>query len=198
MSERYGSWTVLREYRDDKKLIRFDMKCDCGSLGSNLKAAVVGGRSSMCRSCARKKSNPAASGVEPTAKYVYTDYKHKAAERGLPFDLTFDQFFQISQNSCYYCEREPSNLMKGKRDGQVDFLYSGLDRIVNTEGYREDNVVPSCKECNYAKRNMGINEFYRWACKIMMNVHKIAELAEDYDEDFEPFVLWSAEGADSD
>jgi hypothetical protein len=193
MSQRYGSWTILREYRDEKNLVRFDMRCDCGALGSNLKVAVVGGRSLTCRSCARKKSKPAALGVEPTAKYVYTDYKHKAMERGLAFDLTFSQFFNISQRPCYYCNREPSNVLKSKRDGQLDFTYSGVDRIVNSKGYHEDNVVPCCKECNYAKRNMGINEFYQWACKIMMNVHKIADLAEMYDEEFEPFVIWMPE-----
>ena len=32
-----------------------------------------------------------------------------------------------------------------------------------------DNVVPCCKICNYAKSNMSIKEFHKWAVKIGKN-----------------------------
>lgn len=187
--DKYGSWTVLREYKGKNNRGRFEVQCDCGRLSDVDKYQILSGRSKMCKSCSAKKAKPSMASDQPAAKSVYIDYKWKAGDRGLAFDLTFEEFLAITKQSCYYCNREPSNAMKGKKENHLPFIFSGIDRIVNTEGYRMDNVVPSCKECNYAKRNMGVNEFYQWACRIMMNFDKLAELAEDYDENFEPFMI---------
>lgn len=188
--EQYNEWTVLREYRGENGRVRVDVRCSCGRESSTDRLQITSGRSKKCKSCAQKEVRPkTAIGPMPSARSVYVDYRHKAKDRGLGFELTFDEFLEVVRQQCYYCDREPSNLFKAKREGHEDFTYSGVDRIVNAEGYRVDNVVPCCKECNYSKRNMGINEFYQWACRIVMNVHKIADLAELYDEDFVPFEI---------
>jgi hypothetical protein len=54
---------------------------------------------------------------------------------------------------CAYCGEIPNEL-------------NGLDRIDNNKGYTIDNVVPCCKNCNWAKNDLSINEFKKHIEKI--------------------------------
>ena len=47
-----------------------------------------------------------------------------------------------------------------------DFKYNGVDRVDNTIGYNNDNVVPCCKICNNSKATMTIEEWILWLQKI--------------------------------
>lgn len=43
---------------------------------------------------------------------------------------------------------------------------SGLDRTDSSLGYLKSNVVPACKDCNFAKNDKSIEEFCKWAKKL--------------------------------
>lgn len=92
-------------------------------------------------------------------------------------DLSFDDFFQLSQTDCHYCGRSPSNKynaykaadgsprVKGLTQTRIDggdFFYNGLDRVDNNGGHTKDNVVPCCADCNYAKLDRSRDEFLEW------------------------------------
>lgn len=49
------------------------------------------------------------------------------------------------------------------------YVYNGLDRRNNNKGYTHDNIVPCCKPCNYAKRDMNIEEFRNWVRRVYKN-----------------------------
>jgi len=57
-----------------------------------------------------------------------------------------------------------------KKSDYFDYTYNGLDRIDNAKGYILDNVVPCCKHCNYAKRNMSTEKFYNLIKSIYENI----------------------------
>jgi len=78
-------------------------------------------------------------------------------------EIDFNTFLQISQNNCHYCNLPPSN-------GLNIFPYSGLDRLDNTLSHIKDNLVPSCKHCNFAKSNMILEDFYLHIEKIKNNL----------------------------
>ncbi len=42
------------------------------------------------------------------------------------------------------------------------FPFNGVDRIDSKKGYEETNVVPCCKMCNFAKKELKYEEFMVW------------------------------------
>lgn len=66
--------------------------------------------------------------------------KTKAKQRGLEFSLTFEQFAEISNYICYYCE---DGLC-----GRPSFQGAHLDRLDNNKGYTIDNVISCGALCN--------------------------------------------------
>jgi hypothetical protein len=72
-------------------------------------------------------------------------FKSGAQRRGLPYNLTHEQFMSLWQQPCHYCG-EP-----------IDTI--GIDRVDNTAGYMVDNVVPCCRICNSMKSHMNLLDF---------------------------------------
>lgn len=88
-------------------------------------------------------------------------------------DLDIDTFYKLTQLNCYYCGVSPNNKANAavkksseyaKRTGT--FIYNGLDRIDSNFKHNFDNVIPSCKYCNYAKQKLSIKEFECWIQKL--------------------------------
>lgn len=88
-----------------------------------------------------------------TVKKSYSLYK----------EISIDNFIELSQQNCFYCQRPPSN--KCKRSKKI-FIYNGLDRIDSNKTHSLDNVVPCCKICNFAKNNLTLQDFYNHILKI--------------------------------
>ena len=101
-------------------------------------------------------------------------YKSRAKERGLEYDLTEEQFKEITQKNCYYCGAKPKNKMHPKTNKNLyangEYIYNGIDRIDNKKGYSIDNVVPCCKICNVAKNNLTQQKFKNWIEKVYDNI----------------------------
>src|SRR5271165_6189973 len=102
--------------------------------------------------------------------------KHISRDRYSDGDLSFDDFYIISQLNCYYCGIEPKQKLNvyliRKRQASENaktngmFIYNGLDRIDSNLPHNKDNVVSCCKFCNDAKRQMTIEEFRRWVIQV--------------------------------
>lgn len=93
-------------------------------------------------------------------------YKRHAKRRW--FDWKLERYFieKIVRKDCFYCWLEPSNYKKLKNSIWDWFLYSWIDRLDSLKNYTEDNVVPCCRICNFAKSNLTISEFREWALRI--------------------------------
>lgn len=74
-------------------------------------------------------------------------------------NLTLQEFYDLSQLNCYYCDGEASN-----KYGL--FVYNGLDRVDSNFRYVHGNVVPCCRWCNSAKRNLELNKFSDWIYRL--------------------------------
>ena len=103
-------------------------------------------------------------------KYAYnSSIKSKFCSGYNDGDLSIETFYQLSQLNCYYCGQRPSNKHNkiNKKSSEFAkltglFIYNGLDRLDCTLPHNYNNVVPSCKYCNYAKRNLTISKFDLW------------------------------------
>lgn len=89
--------------------------------------------------------------------------------------LTIEEFYQISQMNCFYCNDPPRNnfnraksdkksSIKAKQSGS--FVYNGLDRIDSNLLHSIDNVVACCKRCNWGKGKLNLEEFQTWMKRI--------------------------------
>jgi hypothetical protein len=87
----------------------------------------------------------------------YTDYKQRALKKGLDFELSNNEFVELSSRPCYYCKKE--NEKKHS---------NGLDRTKNDIGYTLTNVVACCAECNSMKASLSDTTFID-QCKVITN-----------------------------
>lgn len=76
-------------------------------------------------------------------------YIKNAKARQLSWGITNAFAEMLMQQPCHYC-------------GQVGTPFVGIDRKDNDEGYFEENVVPACKRCNWAKGTSTYEEFQAW------------------------------------
>ncbi len=88
--------------------------------------------------------------------------KHGASRRNLEFELTLEQFTELTEQRCYYC----NSFTKDKS-------HCGIDRMNNKIGYVLENCVPCCPDCNTWKSSGGVDEFVFRALGIANTIGKI-------------------------
>jgi hypothetical protein len=80
----------------------------------------------------------------------FSSYKKRAEKKNLPFELSSNEFLEITLMDCYLCGKktEDNNL-------------NGIDRIDSDKnaGYIFGNIVPCCADCNYMKNKYDLNIF---------------------------------------
>ena len=90
---------------------------------------------------------------------TYNSYIKEANIKKLEWDITEYEFRVLTKENCYYCGKEPSQSRNAKNRLNGYYIYNGLDRTDNRQGYILSNVVPCCKECNYSKKSMTRDAF---------------------------------------
>src|SRR5208282_2728809 len=154
--KKFGRWTVLGLSRIEV-YVYWSCRCDCGTLKEVLGKSLTAGVSQSC-GCLQVEKCRKASGCAAQTK-TYIGYKLSSAKRrNLSWDISREQFNELTQQPCHYCDRQPLNRTKAD-NGNGDFLYNGLDRKDSRIGYTVDNVVPCCKVCQRAKMDMPYNDF---------------------------------------
>lgn len=142
-------------------------RCICGNIKSIKGTHLTRGDT---KSCGCYKPNKLPLG-EANLNVVYSGYKRHAKNRGLVWNITKNDFRTITSCDCYYCGSGPSNSNKGPRSNGA-FIYNGIDRVDNTEGYTHGNIVPCCGQCNRMKSNLSKFEFLEIIRKIYERTNK--------------------------
>ncbi len=170
--KKFGLLTVIsRAENNSRGAARFLCRCDCG------REAVVG-KGGLTRDekgtkscgCLRSKSALAVAKREPRGaiqkvasrlgitnrKVIERLYSARRAAkfRHLEWGLSHEEALLIILQPCFYC-RKPSGDVPG-----------GIDRIDSSIGYRPENCVPACGECNVAKNDMSLTEFRDWLVRL--------------------------------
>lgn len=184
----FGRLTVL-EYssskqrsKDYNKILRmYKCSCECGNIcekfGSDLRSGTV-----VSCGCFKKEiqlqihtgaipvnRNP--NGAQhSTAKKIWTSSYNDG--------ISFDDFFQLSQMNCYYCNSPPSNRANSIKNcsnawyDQGWWYYNGLDRIDSSKDHSIENVVTSCWQCNKSKGTMSKEDFNQWIKNVYNHLMK--------------------------
>jgi len=169
-------FVISRSENSKSGASKWNCICDCG------KKTIVDShnlRRGSTRSCGCLDTHGRFTDETMSSKnMLYNRYKKTCAKsRGHLFSIGFEEFITIVQRSCYYCGSPPLRycIVKSARKG---FYYNGLDRVNNNIGYQIDNVVPCCKDCNYAKTDRTKKDFIEWVnqCFHHLSLDCIGEL----------------------
>ena len=103
---------------------------------------------------------------------MFRIYRRHAKNRGLPFELSLEEFGAITQQRCFYCHKDPEQKYDRKWQNGA-YIYNGIDRLDNQLGYTTANSVAACGRCNHAKAQLSVSEFLEM-CRRVANVHPIS------------------------
>jgi hypothetical protein len=134
--------------------------CDCGKTKDIVSGNLKAGTTTSC-GCFRLEVSGTYNRLpdgESAFNILYDAYKKKAFERNYCFELTKDQFRELTKGNCYYCGVEPKQKKKtNKKTGY--YIFNGIDRANNSLGYTIENSVSCCYVCNRMKMEFSNEEF---------------------------------------
>jgi|ERR1035437_2530533 hypothetical protein len=178
---RFGMLTVLkldREvpiYKDGKRkyFARYWLcQCDCGKtkpfrathLTEKRKAIIVESCGCLLPEYHRSSAWKEKSRKPGTAfRRLLDSYKANARHRGLLWELTEEQFRELTKAPCHYSGEFPSTVLKSRCE---EYVYNGIDRVDNSKGYTIDNCVTCCHAINLMKLDLPINRFLELCKKV--------------------------------
>jgi|SRR5208282_1302396 len=157
VGQRFGRLLVVeRRHKYEagsKPKILYKCACDCGKevvrAYCNLK-----GRDTQSCGCLRKEvlHKRKQSDFYIHISNVGCYYRRNARPRGFEFSLTRTEIEDIVVRPCHYCGYDSS--------------FVGIDRVDNSKGYVQENIVPCCKICNHAKSDLSLSDFLAWAQRL--------------------------------
>lgn len=173
--KKFGRLTVIERAENNKRGQTFwKCKCDCGKETIVNSVSLRSGDTQSC-GCYLKERISKSFG-EASFNHILREYKGQAKKGNKEFSLSDDEFKELIYSNCYYCGKEPSQVMRS-RSSNGNILYNGIDRIDNSKGYVRGNVVPCCRQCNIAKRDHTVKEFKAW----IKAIYEHLNLREKYD-----------------
>lgn len=104
--------------------------------------------------------------IDAACNRLFRSYKRHAKDRNLEWNLTKEQFFKLTSGNCFYCDLEPLQKVYSNSKKQKPYIYNGIDRKNNKEGYYLENCVSCCSICNQAKLDLTLEEFKIWLKRI--------------------------------
>ncbi len=157
---RYGRLIVIERASDKKHgVTKWICKCECGRMTTVRSQHLRSGATRSC-GCLKSECDKARALPEGEAamRALYRQYKRNAKQRNRAWELTEEQFRELTSSCCHYCGREPQQITRWSHYNG-DYAYNGIDRKDNEQGYIFDNVVPSCSECNFLKVRRDYSRF---------------------------------------
>lgn len=148
----------------------YKCQCDCGTVVERNHSCLTQKQTVSCGCWKAENVSKRFRKINTAFEDLWHQYRRGAKDRGFCWELTKDQFKNLTQGICYYTGRMPRNLTlssssrkRMKRGleplpGGV-YIYNGIDRLDNEIGYIEGNCVSCCEEANRAKHKMSSSEF---------------------------------------
>lgn len=153
----FGRWTVIKRAENTLRGVsQWYCRCECGIERVVLGASLLGGVSLSC-SCLRIERRSLPLG-EASFNKLFKMYKRNADNNYRSFELSKEEFREITQKNCYYCSEEPSAYTSNYYPNG-GYVGNGIDRVDNSLGYSIENCVPCCERCNKMKLDMSYEEF---------------------------------------
>lgn len=176
---RYGMVVALEPTgRSVKGLKEWRFQCDCGKVFESASAGFRRGTTKSCgclnieriRGMASKRASHKLPDNMGAKNKLFGRYKREALGRNLEFNLSKDEFINLTSSNCNYCGSPPMGRIYPKQNDPTSFYdYNGVDRVDSSIGYELTNVVTCCKICNRMKSDMSVDDFLQHLNLIVHN-----------------------------
>lgn len=90
-------------------------------------------------------------------KRTWKAYRANARYKGIEYSLQRKLHDDLVTDNCFYC-------------GELPKPVNGIDRVDNSVGYVENNVVTACFRCNSSKNSGTQADFIRWAKSVALHL----------------------------
>lgn len=169
--KKFNRLTILRMIEPQDVLYKKDYQkhphcfsvCECGTEKILPVGDIQRGNTKSCGCLAHefrtaKKGLRFGDGVAPF-RCLYRQYKCSARHKKRDFQLTVEEFKNIINKNCSYCNCEPSTVLCNPNVESDCLYYNGIDRKDSGIGYLLENSIPCCTSCNFAKSDLTEKEF---------------------------------------
>jgi len=152
-------------------------KCQCGNKRVVRGEHLIGGHTKSCKCLQKEKARATCIkkfGLEVgegAFKYLYRQREWGAKKKGHKWKISLEDAKKLFTSPCHYCGSLPIRICRGitSKNGGIsngEFIYNGIDRKDNNEGYTLENSVSCCWRCNSAKHATDYEEFKEWVKKV--------------------------------
>lgn len=160
IGKKYGKLTITEFSHMKNGNSYWKCLCDCNNTKVLAAYHLKSGDTASCGCLKVYKHGREETGL----KTLYRTYKKNSKRYGREFNVSLEEFKEITSKNCHYCGIEPMCIAKSvckdsKKLEHTTYKYNGIDRINSNKGYERDNIVPCCKWCNIAKSNRSEKEF---------------------------------------
>ena len=167
-----GQLEVLRVVGQTKRGVwLWECKCSCGDFRT-----ITGGqltRKVPAKSCGchkkRAKIDQGEISTDSLVRQLMGHYKQSAERRKIEFSLHAEDFKVLIFSHCYYCGTAPTQTYRPTQY-RSSLKYNGIDRASNSMGYVYSNCVTCCKNCNRAKSDLSMADFFILVEKIHQRI----------------------------
>lgn len=158
----FGRLTVVKRVKNNKRGAWWLCSCTCGNEVVVNSLRLKRGETKSCGCYKRESASIRRKKAYGEASFnkIFSHYKKYAEKMGREFLLSKEEAKKLMLSSCKYCGKKYDNSNNSiSKCNSGDFKYNGIDRVDNSIGYVTDNVVPSCRRCNFAKSDYSESEF---------------------------------------
>jgi len=169
----FGYWKILQflEKRPNHDKL-FECECYCGNIRHvwyhNLTSG--GSKSCGCKPRRNKDCRKSLQRIPIKIRAKIAAAQKTANKKHVYFQLSPQEFYEITLQPCYYCGIKPKP-------------YGSVDRVCPKLGYTIDNCVSACVQCNRAKFAQTPEDLLVWVKKLISHQNKtksIQYLMEHY------------------
>lgn len=150
---------------DGTSIVYWKCICLCGKNFIGRGRSLADGKTNSC-GCLRRDFGKQQGLKNYTGNYISAGINHilyktkkRAIKMGISFELTKEQFSYFLFQSCYYCGDSFKSIWRNNSRAEK-MRYNGIDRVDNLKGYTLDNCVTCCTQCNIAKCDYSLKEFF--------------------------------------
>jgi 5-methylcytosine-specific restriction endonuclease McrA len=164
LGQKFGKLTAIKRIQNNKtNHQQYLFRCDCGNEKVISKIIATSGQV-ICCGCRitenakilnyKRNLDPNKSALN---KLIY-QYKICAKRRNIEFNISDEDFINLTKLNCNYCGTPPSQIKKLIKS---EYIYTGVDRVDSAKSYDLNNCVPCCGICNRMKMAYPLDIFLK-------------------------------------
>lgn len=145
IGSRHGHLLVISSNGHNMTLL-----CDCGNSITIPHAELIHGRRCCgmeCKYSQRKEYG------ESDARMLYLLLKNYAKKESIPFELSFDEYKEVTKRYCLWCHKKPEHVINSNtahRHGL--YVHNKIQYLDRNIGYTINNVITLCLPCSFKMR----------------------------------------------